>query len=150
MPRKSELDHEDSETRDQYISVLLEFYSTKAELDRPSPLERAKLSHWRRVVAAFEYTLPGNVRNKIRYRARKAEARRLSPIHVALVRYAWNAYYVTGETEPAVTRRWESYLLDSPSEAEGNTVGYEVFRIKRKVQQLVKQLLEEGLWPWVS
>jgi len=134
--------------RNQYISVLLEFYGTKREMVAPSPMERSKLQYWQKIVSMFERLKPENTRNKAKYRAGRAEAKNLSPIQVAMVRYAWGAFYEDDEADQDVLRRWEQYLYGDPPESNGNMTEYEYFRQKRQFKEIVAGIKREDLWPW--
>jgi hypothetical protein len=136
------------ELRNQYISVLIEFYGAKQEMVVPSPMEKAKLRYWQKIVSMFENLTPEKTRNKAKYRAGRAEAKNLSPVQVAMVRYAWGAYYEADEDDQEVLRRWENYLYGDPPESNGNTTEYELFRQKRQFKELVGGIKREDLWPW--
>jgi hypothetical protein len=135
--------------RDQYISVLLELYGTKQEMPVASPIYLGQLKYWQKVVAAFEKFTPDWARSRVRYRASRAETKALSPLQIALVRYAWLAFYTEDESSCEVVRRWENYLDDEPS-GEGKTVSYEVFKRKRQFREILAAIRREGLWPWDS
>jgi hypothetical protein len=136
------------ELKNQYISVLLEFYGAKRELSTPSPMEKSKLRYWQKIVSMFERLRPVKTRNKARYRAGRAEAKKLSPIQVAMVRYAWAAFYDAEEADQDVQRRWEQYLYGDPPESNGNMTEYELFRQKRQFREIVAGIKREDLWPW--
>lgn len=136
------------ELKNQYISVLLEFYGTKQEMAAQSPMERAKLRYWQKIVSMFERLKHERTRNRAKYRAGRAEARNLSPIQVAMVRYAWAAFYESDEDNLEVLRRWEQYLYGDPPESEGNMTEYESFRQKRHFKEIVAGIKKEDLWPW--
>jgi hypothetical protein len=134
--------------RNQYISVLLEFYGAKSEMVAPSPMEKSKLHYWQKILSMFERLKPENIRNKAKYRAGRAEAKNLSPIQVAMVRYAWGAFYEADEADQDVLRRWEQYLYGDPPESNGNMTEYELFRQKRQFKEIVAGIKQEDLWPW--
>lgn len=136
------------ELRNQYISVLIEFYGTKFEMSLPSPTNRAKVKYWQRIVSMFEGLKHERTRNKAKYRAGRAEAKNLSPIQVAMVRYAWSAFYEAEEDDQDVLRRWEQHLYGDPPESNGNMTEYEFFRQKRQFKELVSGIKREDLWPW--
>lgn len=138
----------DLDLRDQYISVLLEFYGTKSEIVPESPMDTARLKHWNRVVRLFERLRPEKIRNRARYRAQRAELRNLSPVQIALVRYAWAAFHAADEDCKTVLRRWETYLYGKPANSVANPSDYEQFRNKRQFRELVKAIQESELWPW--
>ena len=142
--------HPEPDLRNEYISVLLEFYGTKREIVVQSPLEMAKVKYWQKVVSTFESWTPERTRSRARYRAGRAEAKQLSPVQVALVRYAWSAYYEAYESDQDVLRRWEQYLYVDPPESGGNTTDYEIFRQKRQFKELVGGIKRVDLWPWPS
>ena len=136
------------EVRNQYISVLLEFYGTKHEMTSQSPMEKSKLRYWQKIVAMFERLKPERTRNKAKYRAGRAEVKNLSPLQVAMVRYAWGAFYEADEDSEQVLRRWEHYLYGDPPESNGNMAEYELFRQKRQFKEIVGGIKREELWPW--
>ncbi|UCF36723.1 MAG: hypothetical protein JSU96_18225 [Acidobacteriota bacterium] len=136
--------------QDQYIAVLLEFYAVKMTLKRPSPIERAKLTYWQKMVRAYERTIPEPIRSRIRYRSRRGEAGKLSPVQIALVRYAWNEFLMGTSSEAEIIRRWEDYYLGQPSQNNGNMVDFEVFSRKRQFREVLNEIREALLWPWNS
>jgi hypothetical protein len=136
------------ELKNQYISVLLEFYGMKQEMLPQSPMDRARLRYWQRIVSLFERLKEEKIRNRARYRAKRAETRKLSPIQVALVRYAWTAFYEADEDDQAVQRRWEQYLYRDRPESNGNMTEYEFFRQKRQFKEIIAGIKREDLWPW--
>jgi len=137
-----------SELRNQYISVLLEFYGTKQEMAAQSPMEKAKVRYWQKIVSMFEGLRPEQIRNKAKYRAGRAEAKNLSPIQVAMVRYAWGAFYEADEDGQDVLHRWEQYLYGDPPESDGNMTEYEFFRQRRQFKEIVGGIKRVDLWPW--
>jgi hypothetical protein len=142
--------HPEPELRNQYIAVLLEFYGTKREMVVQSPMEKAKVKYWQKIVSTFESWTPKKTRNKAKFRAGRAEAKKLIPVQVALVRYAWSAYYEAFEDDQDVLRRWEQYLYGDPPESDGKMTDYEFFRQKRQFKELVGGIKREDLWPWSS
>jgi hypothetical protein len=138
----------DLDLRDQYISVLLEFYGTKHEVQTETPMERARIKYWQKIVTLFERLRPEPIRNKAKYRASRAEGKHLDPVQVAMVRYAWAAFYAADEDREAVLRRWETYLFGKPRQTNGNMADYEQFRQKRQFKEMVKGIQAARLWPW--
>ena len=136
------------EVKNQYISILLEFYGTKAEMNGPSPMEKSRLRYWQKMMGVFERIRPEKTRSKARYRANRAEAKDLSPIQVAMVRYAWGAFYEADESDFEVLRRWEQYLYGDPPESNGNMTEYDHFRQKRQFKEMVSEIKKVDLWPW--
>jgi len=136
------------ELRNQYISVLLEFYGTKKQMSTPSPLEQSKVKYWQKIVSMFESLKPEKTRNRAKYRAGRAEAKNLSPVQIAMVRYAWAAFYEDDEADQDVLQRWEYYLYGDPPESNGNMTEYEFFRQKRQFKEIVAEIKREDLWPW--
>jgi hypothetical protein len=113
-------------------------------------MEQSKVAYWRKVVSAFEKEMPESVRNRARYRARKAERLNLSPIQIALVRYSWAAFFGRSEDLEQVRRRWQSYLFsDLPRPKQGRrTVGQLEFGRRRLFQELIRGVQSVDLWPW--
>jgi hypothetical protein len=136
--------------KDQYISVLLEFYGTKHEVVSEAPMERARIKYWHKIVTLFERLRPEPIRNKAKYRASRAESKHLDPVQVAIVRYAWAAYYAADEDCEAVLRRWETYLYGKPHQSTGNMADYEHFRQKRQFKEMIRGIQAEKLWPWAN
>ncbi len=136
--------------RDEYISVLLEFYSTKSEMIHPSPSEFYKVNFWKIRVNDYEKEMyPEGVRGRVIYRVRKAEKQGLNPIQLALVRYAWYAFLSGFEDGKAVRKRWQSYFIDNPEGMENRVlVGNDEFSRRRSFFDLISIVKKNELWPW--
>ncbi len=135
--------------RDEYISVLLEYYSTKSEMIRPSPSEFYKVNFWKIRVKDYEKDLfPEEVRGRVIYRVRKAEKQGLNPIQLAMVRYAWYSFLSGSESLEDVKKRWQSYFIDNPDGKEKRIlVGNDEFTRRRSFFDLISKVKKEELWP---
>ena len=138
--------------RDEYISVLLEFYSTKSEMDRPSPSEFYKVNFWKLRVNDYEKEMfPESIKGRVIYRVRKAEKKNLNPIQLAMVRYAWNAFLSESESVADVKKRWQSYFVENDEEKENRIlVGNDEFSRRRSFFDMISGVKKAELWPWKS
>ncbi len=136
--------------RDEYISVLLEFYSTKSEMDRPSPSEFYKVNFWKIRVNDYEKDMfPENIKGRVIYRVRKAEKNDFNPIQLAMVRYSWNAFLSDSETVSEVKKRWQDYFVENDEEKENrNLIGNDEFNRRRSFFEMLAGLKKAELWPW--
>jgi len=138
--------------RDEYISVLLEFYGTKSEVLHPSPSELSKVNFWKLRVNDYEKGMfPGEIRGRVIYRVRKAEKQGLNPIQLAIIRYAWYAFL--SETEPVedVKKRWQSYFTDQDGDdRQGVLVDNAEFSRRRSFFELLSTVKKADLWPWAD
>ena len=136
--------------RDEYISVLLEFYSTKSEMAHPSPSEFYKVNFWKIRVNDYEKDMfPEGVRGRVIYRVRKAELQGLNPIQLALVRYAWYAFFSASESKTDVKKRWQSYFVDNTEGKENRVlVGHDEFSRRRSFFEMISKVKKVELWPW--
>lgn len=139
----------ENDVNNQYASVLLELYLVKDEAKPLSPLNKARVNYWKRIVAAYERSLSERLSRRVEYRTRKAEQLGLNPVQIALVRYAWTNYFNNHETGSVVTRRWQAYLsIESKDDVVG-LISFESFQKKRHFSELVREVKAAGLWPWV-
>ena len=136
--------------RDEYISVLLEFYATKSEMDRPSPSEFYKVNFWKIRVNEYERGMfPENIRGRVIYRVRKAEKQGFNPIQMAMIRYAWYAFLSESETAEEVRKRWQTYFIDrADSRGHRILVGHDEFNRRRSFFDLIVMVKKSELWPW--
>jgi len=136
--------------RDEYISVLLEFYSAKSEMIRPSPSEFYKVNFWKIRVNDYEKDMfPDGVRGRVIYRVRKAEKQGMNPIELALIRYAWYAFFSDFESKSEVKKRWQSYFADNPAGKEIRVfVGQDEFFRRRNFFEVISKVKKVELWPW--
>ncbi len=138
--------------RDEYISVLLELYSTKHEMLHPSPSELYKVNFWKIRVNDYEKEMfPEEVRGRVIYRVRKGEKQGLNPIQLALIRYAWYAFLSESESGEEVKKRWQGYFVDKEhGEARQVLVDHDEFFRRRSFFDLVSVVKKSELWPWVD
>lgn len=136
--------------RDEYIAVLLEFYSTRSEMERPSPSEFHKVNFWKIRVNDYEKELfPENIKGRVIYRVKKAEKKNMGPIQLAMARYAWNACLSESESSSDVKKRWQEYFVDKGDGQERRTlVGHDEFSRRRNFFEMVSGLKKAELWPW--
>lgn len=138
--------------RDEYISILLEFYGTKSEILHPSPSELFKVNFWKVRVNDYEKEMfPEEIRGRVIYRVRKAEKQGLNPIQLALIRYAWYAFLSEAETVDDVRRRWHSYFIDQEDPGtDGVLVDNAEFSRRRSFFELLSTVKKSDLWPWTE
>ncbi len=133
------------EHQDQYLGVLLEFYLVREETRNQGPIGRSKLKYWKRIVRIFEEGFSPKVREKVRYRVRKAEKLGLVPVQLAMVRYSWTVALSRWETPQEARDRWSRYLAEP--ESDGSVVSFESFEARRRFRVLHGQVKRCGLWP---
>lgn len=133
------------EYQDQYLGVLLEFYLVRDETRDMGPIGRSKLKYWMRIVRIFEEGVSPKVREKVRYRVRKAEESGLLPVQLAMVRYSWTAALCGWETPQEARDRWSRYLAEP--EGDGSVVSFESFEARRRFRVFIGQIERCGLWP---
>lgn len=139
--------------KDEYISVLLEFYATKSEMPFPSPSELQKVNFWKFQVNKLEKDLfPPEIKGKVAYRIKKGEEFGLNPIQLAVVRYSWNVCLAGLEGPESAWKRWRNYLIDQDQggDRKGNLVKFEDFQRRRNFYSLGSEVKHLGLWPWES
>lgn len=138
---------------DQYISVLLEYYCARQEAKGPSRMDQTKVAYWKGVVSFFEREHLGRFRKQLERQVVRWERVALSPVAMAMLRYAWGAFLTEAENDSEVQARWRRYF-SSDSEAGSSETGssqlvtWEVFRRRRLFEEARRGTRQSGLWPW--
>jgi hypothetical protein len=133
---------------DQYIAVLLEHYWCRSESELRSPIEMRKINYTKSLVSVLEEDFPARIQRRIQYRTKKAEKGQLSATQVALIHYAWAAFYRDGETPAQVRKRWMRYLNQEDESEKTRVVTFARFLSVKRVKAVIDEIVGTKHWPW--